>query len=316
MKAGGNTRGFTLLELLLAAAITVLLAALMLSVTTAALHTWHRTQDASGMAMQAKLALDLLERDLQSAIQQNEKSGETWLAAEISNEPAGLASHGWLVAPRMKPATAESIRLVPFSSDGLSRIGEARFGLSGVWLRLIAATTETTSEAGVPHAIAYQIARRPISGPIATGNPAAVRYTLFRTYLGGATSFASGNDLRAPAYSDLANPSTSSDPLAANVVDFGVWLYVRESNGALRRVFPTDNGDLTYTAADANAAVADVMIRILTGEGVRLLDAMEKSNGALARPEVFPDDAAWWWGIVERHSRVFARRIELRGDAG
>ncbi|HTL69466.1 MAG TPA: hypothetical protein VL200_17510 [Lacunisphaera sp.] len=322
MTARGRSPGFTLLELLLAAAITVLLAALMLSVSTAALRTWHQAQDSTAMAVRAKLALDLLERDLQSGISWSRNSEDNWLAVDVINDSAGLASHGWLMTPRMKPATAESVRLVPSSGGGAPRVIDARFGLSGVWLRLIAATTETTTEAGVPHAIAYQIARRPLSGPISSGNPAAVRYTLFRTYLSGPKTLANGNDVAAAAYSGLASPSTSADPLATNVVDFGVWFYRRDNSGALHRVFPADNADMAYAAADgagvgnADPEVADVMLRILTGDGVRLLDGMERANGALARPEVYPDDAAWWWGIVEEHSRVFARRVDLRGGGG
>ncbi|HVT74672.1 MAG TPA: type II secretion system protein [Lacunisphaera sp.] len=316
-----ESRGFTLLELLMAAAITVLLAALMLSVTTAALRTWHRAQDSSAMARQAKLALDLLQRDLQSGIRRHDGLGNTWLAADIIDHPAALASHGWLGTARMKPDAGASIRLVPAPGDGAPRIVDARFGLSGVWLRLLAATTDTTSDAGVPHAISYQLARRPVSGPVSAGNLAAVRYTLFRTSLGGAETFANGNNLTAAAYAALANPSTSADPLATNVVDFGVWLYLRDGSGALRRIFPTDNADLSHVAADAETEddahrypdAADVMVRILTNEGVRLLDAMERPTGALARPATYSNDAAWWWGIVEANSRVFARRVEITG---
>ncbi|HVZ63215.1 MAG TPA: hypothetical protein VG936_01410 [Lacunisphaera sp.] len=305
----------------MAASITVVLAALMLSVTTVALRTWQRTQDASAMAMQAKLALDLLERDLQAAIQRNDDSGNTWLAVDVINDPSALAKHGWLTASQMKPITGESTRLVPVSPDGAPRLIDARFGLSGVWLRLMTATTETTSDAGVPHAVAYQIARRPVSGPVSAGNPAAVRYTLFRTCLSGAATFANGNDLAAAAYKALANPGTSADPLATDVVDFGVWLYVRDGSGALRRIFPADNADLNYGAVDTNAggvgkpgpAVGDVMVRILTGEGVRLLEAMEKSSSPVVRPENYSDDAMWWWSVVEANSRVFVRRIEIRG---
>lgn len=322
MTPAAQARGFTLLELLMAAAITVLLSALMLSVTTAALRAWHRGQDAAVMALQAKLALDLLERDLQSGIRRGETGGGIRLAADIVDDPAELVSHGWLMAPRMKPATGESIRLAPSAADGVPRLADARFGLSGVWLRLIADTTETSAEAGVPHAIAYQIARRPISGSIAAGNPAAVRYTLFRTFLNGATTLAGGDDLSSAACAPLGNPSTSADPLATNVVDFGVWLYAREGNGTLRRIFPVNDSDRHHAATDASTGddgtrypdVADVMIRILSGDGVRRLDAMEKSNGAITRPRDFPNDAAWWWSVVEAHSRVFARRIEIWRD--
>src|SRR5256885_829746 len=117
------------------------------------------------------------------------------------------------------------------------------------------------------------------------------------------------------AASTLMNPSLS-DALAVNAVDFGTWLYLRDSSGALRRIFPADNSDLTHAARDSGSAadanrypeVADVMLRILTDEGARQIDAMEQGNGAITRPGEFATDAEWWWAVVEANSHVYTRR--------
>lgn len=336
MTSSHNSRGFTLLELLVAAVITLLLAGVMLSVTTGTLNLWRRTQDGASGSAQAKLTLDMVERDLQTGFYRKDAVGAVWLAADVINNPASLTNHGWQLAALMKPAGAESQRLVPAASAGAApNIAEGRFGLTGVWLRFIG--TSIDASGSVPVAIAYQMVRRPISGTdVSSSNPADVRYTLFRSAVAADNTFAAGNSVTAAAYDSssatsstsraactLTNPYTVGDTLATNVVDFGVWLYVRDNGGQLRRIFPADNGDLTHRATDAAAPgdanrypeVADVMVRILTDEGARILDAMEKPDSPVTRPGNYPNSAEWWWAVVEANSRVYTRRIEVKGGA-
>jgi prepilin-type N-terminal cleavage/methylation domain-containing protein len=324
MNRESSGRGFTLLELLVAVTITLLLAGLTLAVTVGTLDHWRRTQDTFTAGAQAKLALDLLERDLQAAIYRNDASGTVWLAADVTNSPDNLISHGWLIATLMKPATTESQQLLPEPVNGLEPgIADARFGLSGTWLRFIAATPESGSELALPRAIAYQIVRRPVSGPVTTTNPAEIRYTLFRTFVSSQATFANGYDVADAYAATLTNPGTGNDALATNVVDFGIWLYVRDASGGLRRIYPADNADLAHAASDAIAPddanhfpeVADVMVRILTEEGARQLAAMESPSGAIKRPSGHASDAAWWWAVVEANSRVYTRRVEIKEGA-
>ncbi|MBA3848790.1 MAG: hypothetical protein C0502_02185 [Opitutus sp.] len=324
---GGN--GFTLLELLVAVALALGMAAAMLSVTGNTLALWRATQGRATSTAQAQLALDLIERDLQAAVFRPE-GATTWLAVNIANTPSALARRGWQTAPLMKPAANESLRLLPLAEAGRSAtIATARFGLGGAWLRLM--STNIESAASLPVAVAYQIARRPVSGTdVSTANPAEVRYTLFRSAVAADVSFAVGNHVLAPGYasssetagvaraaSTLANPHTSGDALVPDAVDLGVWLFVREHTGALRRIFPADASDTEHTARDegSDAArqpdAADVMLRVLTGEGARQIAAMEQ--GLVARPPGFASDAEWWWDVVERHSRIFVRRVEWKG---
>lgn len=332
MNIPSTTRAFTLLELLVAAVITLLLAGIMLAVTTGTLTLWHRTQDNFSASTQALLALDLLERDLQAGLFRAD-GVNTWLAVDILNAPAALLNHGWQSASVMKPARTVSQRVLPASANGFDPLlTDARFGLSGAWLRFI--TTNIETNGSLPCAVSYQIARRPVSGAnSSSSNPAQVRYTFFRSAVANDTTFAAGYDVSAAAYgSSTSTPSVArsaatltnpplSDALSVNVVDFGVWLHVRDSSGALRRIFPADNSDFTHAARDAGSAsdanrypeVADVMLRILTDEGARLIDAMEQGNGAIARPVEFATDAEWWWAVVEANSRVYTRRIEIKG---
>jgi hypothetical protein len=161
-----------------------------------------------------------------------------------------------------------------------------------------------------------------------------VRYTLFRAAVSASTTFATGNDVTASGYGSssaspsiarsaptLTNPS-STDALATNVVDFGLWLHVGEPGAAgLRRIFPADDSDVTHAARDAGSAAepnrfpdaADVLVRILTETGATLLAEMESGRETMVRPPQYSSDADWWWAIVEAHSRVYTRRVEVKG---
>ena len=331
MKGREHSRGFTLLELLVAVTITLLLVGLILSVTTSVLNLWRRTQGGFGATTGAKLALDLIERDLHGALYR--RDGGTWLAVTVLNDLAGLGNRGWITTgTRLKPATAESLRLLPtVDAAGEQRLRDARFGLSGAWLRFIAANVE--SGGSLPIAVAYQLARRPLTGSVVSSNPAPVRYTLFRSTVAAGTTFTSGYNVDAAAYtsasnspgaqragSTIANPVTL-DALATNVLDFGLWLYARNPDGTLRRIYPASNGDLGHSAlglaapADANRMpeVADVMLRILSEAGAAQIENIE--SGRITRPPQYASDAEWWWAVAEANSRVSVRRVLIEGTA-
>jgi len=328
-------RGFTLLELLVAVSVTLVIAGLMLAVTTNVLNLWRRSQASYTQAATARLVFDWLEQDLQAAIWRRDTN--RWLAADILDSPGSLSNHGWLLGPRvMKPSNGGSLLPLPPPEAGGERLlRNARFGLSGSWLRFV--TTNVESGGSLPAVVAYQIARRPITGdPLAT-NPAAVRYSLYRSAISSAATFASGYDVTSGAYASTTNnPSSASSTayraarnvmnpsqanlLGSNVVDFGCWLYVRNADHTLRRIHPTGAGDLSHHAIGSSTAtdnrypeVADIMLRILTEEGATLLEAIEA--GRVPRPPSYATDAGWWWGVVEGNSQVFTRRFAIKGIA-
>ncbi|HEY8995918.1 MAG TPA: prepilin-type N-terminal cleavage/methylation domain-containing protein [Lacunisphaera sp.] len=330
---GRRYRAFTLLELLVAVAITLVIAGLMLTVTTNVLNLWRRNQGAQTQAAAARQIFSLLEQDFQSAL--HRRDATCWLAADILDSAPALANHGWLTGPGlMKPDGGGSLRPRPEpDAGGNSFLQEARFGLSGIWLRMVATNVE--SGGSLPSVVAWQVVRRPVTGdPVAT-NPAAVRYSLYRSVVSNSDTFASGYDVTATAYGSTSNtpssalstayrlPRNVTNPshanlLASNAVDFGCWLYVRDTVGSLRRVYPANATDVSHHAIGDSTSddtrfpdVADVMVRILSDEGATLIEAME--GGHVVRPAAYATDAEWWWSVVELHSAVFIRRIEIKG---
>jgi prepilin-type N-terminal cleavage/methylation domain-containing protein len=250
-----NTRkpgGFTLLELLMAASITALVAALLLAVLSGTMTHWDRMAGRQRAATAGRLALDQLSEDLEAAISRTD--GNVWLAATVL--PDTSLSGQWRPAATIaqgKPGNSNSGTLnlsVPDFKD-------ARFGVAGVWLRFF--TTKADSDASAtelpaPVAVGYQIIRENVT----SSATAEQRYMLFRAEVrrsktagGAAGVFESGYDLdpaASPATAYMTPSGTAGDPgnlrrpplgaaLADNVIDFGVRLYVSES-GSLRLVFP------------------------------------------------------------------------------
>jgi prepilin-type N-terminal cleavage/methylation domain-containing protein len=335
MNARIQSAGFTLLELLVAVAISLVIAGLMLAVTTNVLALWRRQQAAHAQAVTAKLVLDQLEQDIQTAL--HRRDATAWLAADVLDSTAALSNHGWMIGPGvMKPADGESVRLLPApDATGGRGIDEARFGLSGVWLRLVATNVE--SDRSLPTVVAWQMVRRPVTGNPVASNPAPVRYSLYRAAVSAEETFEHGYDVTSANYASANNSPYAvgasqfrlarnvmnpghANLVASNVVDFGCWLYGRDPGGGLQRLFPATAGDRSHRAIGDGSSndtkfpeVADVMVRILSEEGASLLAAMER--GRLSRPADYATDAAWWWGVVEAHSAVFSRRVEIKGGA-
>jgi len=243
---------FTLLELLLAATLTALLAVLLLATAASVMSHWNRTAGRLSVAADVRLGLDQIAQDLQAAIFRAD--GNVWLAATVLPDTSLSGQwRGAAVAAQGKPGNAHSgtleLATVPMDS--------ARFGVAGVWLRFFTTKADTNASAAelpAPVAVGYQIIRENITSS-ATSEP---RYMLFRaevrrtkTSSGAAGTFEAGYNLdpaAVPPTTYLTPSGTAGDPgnlirpplgsaLVDNVIDFGVRFYVREG-GNLRLVFP------------------------------------------------------------------------------
>lgn len=97
MKAPHLTRrrGFTLMELMVAMAITSIIVTVLVSITSIALDTWNRSRTELRASRMGKMMVDYMARDLESLVTRRGNSNE-WLSAISDPDigPAGLKSTG------------------------------------------------------------------------------------------------------------------------------------------------------------------------------------------------------------------------------
>jgi Prokaryotic N-terminal methylation motif len=363
-------RAFTIIELLVALGITAVMVTLMVNISINMLKAWNTSGGRLSSGGQARIALDYLSQDLQSAVLKRDSN--IWLAASVQRDQTGNGDAA-IVAPfnsawvptNPKPsgsgAAAEDNSLdlgaARTSLDPADRgkIENTRFGRGGVWLRLFANPPDTNivgnlATLSAPRAVSYQISR----GQIGSNTSGQYVYALFRSEVTPNLTFASGYNITAAAYDTAAGANgiirrpTAAKLLANNVVDFGVRFFERDSTGALYESFPvrrlppvapatvgvgtplttvpvhylatsstaasyTSFGGGTLLPSGGTPVVAEIMLRILTPEGQRLLHAFEE--GTVSRPPGVANNDTYWWQLVTQNSQVFTRRVELRATA-
>ncbi len=298
-----NRKGFTLLELLVAVAVTGLLAALLLNITTQVVTTQTKATGDLETNQAAQFILDRIQEDLQCAVYRND--GGVWLAATILEDTTN--SSVWEPAERGKP-TASSLRVTAddwegpdgeaddiVSANNQWSLVDSRFGVGGTWLRFFSQAPELDPEAengGGVRAIGYQLVRYGLTGSD-TSKP---RYQLFRSDVTAKETFEAGYDLDpvdgaygaaasdgirvpkniiTPIFNDSIGPSTDFS-LAANVIDFGIRAYFIDENdegtGHLRQIFPDVNDSSSGSSS-----------------GYELLSTSDPSPSSIGNPHAFPE---------------------------
>jgi type II secretory pathway pseudopilin PulG len=267
-----SARAFTLVELLVAAGITALLAGMMAVIVMNVSSTWSRASTRLGADAQARIVLDQIQLDLQGALFRDD--GNVWFAVDLLNASNGGQTGLWQIAARNpKPAGGLSLDVTAtraeLRADERGRLERSRFGTAGVWLRFFTssrANNSSTNTMSAPVAVGYQIIRRYTATNPANLNTA---YVLNRSEARPATANGRIGVLEAGYNITSANYTTSTvstnsgaitgDPrsiqvpgavrnldsiFADNVIDFGVRCYVRDANvpGGLRLIFPATTG--------------------------------------------------------------------------
>ncbi|MFA6288379.1 MAG: prepilin-type N-terminal cleavage/methylation domain-containing protein [Opitutaceae bacterium] len=365
-----TARGFTIIELLVATAITALLMTLMVTIITGVTKSWNSSSGKLTSGGQARLILDQITKDLQCAIFRSD--GNTWLSARILSDTTTTGNSGtetWVSGTNTKPYANSTDLAATGSSVAASDKGSmaaARFGKAGAWLRFF--TTQPGTNTGsndnlsAPVAVGYRIMREPVT----TNNSSTVRYMLYRGQVSPTNTFAAGYDLNDTTATHYPVPTAQpadggtvaslywparKEVLAENVVDFGVRMYVKETTVAggtvMRLIFPAAaqpvQGASPYsgapyqmlspvTASDAQTFhnsksgatasatdyyantfpdVIEIMVRVLTSDGVQKLELLENPPSGYTAPS----NAPTWWEIVEANSTVYTRRIEINAKA-
>lgn len=201
-------RGFTLVELLVAMAITALIVTVLVSITSLSLDTWNRSRSEIRAARQGKALLESMARDFESLVVRRGNSFE-WLYAESkpsSDGPGGNAS-------------PNAVDLIFFSAATDRYNGE--IGVVGV------------DEGGDVSTIGYQLVYKdPIAGAT---NDAFKTFVLYRKLVNPKETFGSTTTPGTLGETDLesAFSSVSSSPvddeenfICENIYQFSVTFHV------------------------------------------------------------------------------------------
>lgn len=266
-------------------------------------------------------------------------------AAPITYKPRGANSFD--PAANRIDATKPSLNVESENRGKLEYIRFGQAGVWLRFFSTPSDTNDTLAAASAPVAISYQLTRTHIGGTGAN-RTTPISYILFRSAVSPQNTFTAGYDLLATAAYNTGNSTDGSagtvrgpnanHVIANDVIDFGVRIYHRNAAGDLVQAFPasqatpaaplvepasapfsyvaTSAGSPTYAGYGGTAAktvggmpeVIDVMVRILTPEGVRQIRAYEENPtliGATASDEK-------WWEIAEANSKVYTRRIEIQ----
>jgi prepilin-type N-terminal cleavage/methylation domain-containing protein len=301
-----SKKAFTLIEIMVATVIMVVLTGLVIQITSEVLKVWNRSSGKLSANSQARIALDVLTQDLETAVFRN--NGMRWMVAETKevDGPSGL-----------RPATTKLLLFTPALDRPRTEPGTGTPG-----------TPIPGDICGVSYELVYQ---DPVSGEdddednlFALHRRVVDAKTTFNTLMGTPyqETFQSWKDAVVPSsVTGLLYPETSDAEfyLAGNVADFKITFYVvdddtpggTEFTGANLRF----NGDAATAGAEASGApvemrmplaYADIRLVVLSDEGASILRNLDLGRGGTGYSS--PKDEQ---DVITEHGEVYTRRVNF-----
>lgn len=290
---------FTLIEIMVATVVMIVLTGLVIQITSEVLKVWNRSSGKLSANAEARIAMDLLTQDMETAVFRN--SGLRWLEAE-TKEIASVAGY--------QPQT---INLLLFS-PALDR------PLKDKDNKVIPGDI-----CAVQYELVYQ---NPVSG--GSSRAEDNMFALHRRVIDPSTTFnqimGEGNQETFTSWDDaIVTPvvtTLSLDPypapedpqnyIAGHVANFTVDFYVIDNNGDEVIVpSPIKFGGTAPTVGSSAPslafplAYAEISLTILSDEGTKLLQNLDANRGGTGFD--FGDGE----GIVRQHGEVFTRRVNF-----
>lgn len=278
---------FTLIEIMVATVIMVVLVGLVIQITSQVLNVWNRSSGKLSANAEARIALDLLTQDLETAVFRN--NGMQWLRAEDDtvNGPGGTTT-------------------------------------ATVALRLFSPALDRPDGPGDICGIAYQLDYRdPVSGAEAAGAPDDRLFILYRLLVNPKTTFdnllGEGNQETLPGrlVPDWAGESiigaspVGSNYLVSNIVQFEIDFYVEDDGDPATPTQIPDNIDTIYGGADAtvgSGATSAVLSRPLSYADIRLTVISDEGAELLQNIDQIPEDVE---DVIREYGEVFTRRVNF-----
>lgn len=284
---------FTLIEIMVATAVMVILVGLVIQITNEVLKVWNRSSGKLSANSEARIAMELLTQDLETAVFRD--NGMQWLRVDgpidagddYANQTVALK----LFAPALdRPKTDDQGNAIP---------GDI---------------------CGITYRLAYKEAFSESNTKV---------YALYRNIVDSKTTFnqlmGSGNQetLTGGEWSEVT-VTDESNYLVTNIVDFKVIVYyqstpldssiVAEYNGGKVGDSWTVTRDYIYGGTNASTVsgaqvkplYADIMLTMITDEGLEILQNLEAGRSGTGYTDAKD--------IVREHGEKFIRRVQFAGQ--
>lgn len=297
-------RAFTLIEIMVASVVMVVLVGLVLQITGEVLKVWNKSSGKLTANAEARIALELLTQDLETAVFRN--NGLRWVEAETKTLST-IAGY--------QPQTVELILFSPaLDRPQVDNSGAAIPGdICAVQYELVYQNSVDGTTA-VAEDNMFALHRRLI-------DPMTTFDSLLGT--GNQEDFSSWSDAQVTPSSnvDLDTYEGPSDPdhyLAGHIANFKIDFYYVDSSGNPQKVnSPVKFGGLDATvgpnAANVNArfpiAYAEVTLVVLSEEGTELLQNLDANRAGTGYVDDSDGTAAD--KVVREHGEVFTRRVNI-----
>lgn len=272
---------FTLIEIMVASVIMVILVGLVIQITTSVLNVWNDSSGKLSANAEARIALDLLTQDLETAVLKN--NSKQWLRVDAPALSGG-------------PYDNQTVALKLFSP----------------------ALDRDQSQPGDICAIAYHLEYGPAFQGSADNIYALYRKLetsedTFDNFMGSSTD--SVQDSLTGAGWEKADIVSEGNYLAGNIIDFKVLLYEENTADGIAEVVNATEPDLViinnsfFLGGSVGTPIvkpllfAEVILTVISDEGLLLLQRFEQV-GSFEQYEVTGD-------IVREHGQTFTRRVNF-----
>lgn len=268
---------FTLIEIMVAAAITIIMIGLVIQVTSEVLKIWNRSVGKLSANAEARIAMELLTSDLETALLVN--NGQQWMRVEAEDD-----------------------------------VGSPIVGQT-VGLKLFAPALDRNDEPGNICAISYRLAYAPAYNN--ANNESFVLFRdlenpgeTFESLL-GSTDGPPQQALTEGFWTETVHPDNY---LAGNIVDFKIYMYGENDSG--EEIILNDenedgiideNENYFYGGQDSSDEVptsAEIFLTVVSDEGLEIL-ALFADPAIAGEGTGFENVGA----VIRQHGEVFRRRV-------
>lgn len=276
---------FSLIEIMVATVVMVVLTGLVIQITSEVLKVWNRSSGKLIANAEARITMDLLTQDLETAVFRNNKM--TWLESE-------------------------QVSLVnPFGSESSFKTTELK-----LFSPAIDRPASTGDICGISYLLKYS---DPITGE-ESGNEKT--FILYRNVIDPETTFenlmgqGSQESLNNTRWSNESTIDGGRNFLASNIVDFRVDFYVEDDGDLNTETLVSTYSDKTVyggdkatvgpqsNSADAlkkQLAYAEITLTVISDQALQVIQ-----NGARAQTGYFTDE-----DYILANSEVFTRRVNF-----